>query len=131
MKLIIKLFGIFLLVAGISLLIYPELIIGWIEGNMENTSLYITAIIVRLVIGLLFVVTARASKYPTVIKFLGYLFILASIVLIYIGHVGFQHFITSVIPEVEPYAPLSGLLGMVFGGFIIYAFTKNKKTEPK
>ena len=87
MKLIIKLFGIFLLVAGISLLIYPELIIGWIEGNMENTSLYITAIIVRLVIGLLFVVTARASKYPTVIKFLGYLFILASIVLIYIGHV--------------------------------------------
>ncbi|MET7029938.1 hypothetical protein [Sediminicola luteus] len=131
MKLIIKLFGILLLVAGISLLIYPELIIGWIGDNIENTSLYITAIIVRLVIGLLFIVVAKQSKYPVAIKLFGYLFIAASFVLIFIGHVGFQHLINSVIPEVEPYAPLSGVLSMVFGGFIIYAFTANKKTERK
>ncbi len=38
MKLIIKLFGILILLSGVSLLIKPEIIFGWIEGNMENTS---------------------------------------------------------------------------------------------
>ncbi|ALM09060.1 hypothetical protein SB49_15625 [Sediminicola sp. YIK13] len=127
MKLIIKLFGIFLLVAGISLLFYPELLIGWIKDNMENTSLYITAIGIRLVIGLLFIVAARQSKYPAAIKLIGYLFIVAAIVLMFIGPGGFQHFISTIIPEVKPYAPLAGILSMVFGGYIIYAFTTNKK----
>jgi len=129
MKLIIKLFGLLLLVAGISLLIYPELIIGWIGDNMENTLLYITAISVRLVIGFLFIIAAGESKYPLGIKLLGYLFILASIILMFLGQFGFQHLINSVIPEVEPYAPLSGLLSILFGGFIIYAFTANKKNR--
>ncbi len=39
MKLIIKLFGILMLLSGISLLIKPEIIFGWIENKMENTSL--------------------------------------------------------------------------------------------
>ena len=71
MILIIKLFGILMLLAGISLLIYPDILIGWIENNMDNTALYISAIVVRLVFGILFILTAIESKYPTVIKFLG------------------------------------------------------------
>ncbi|MEB8330193.1 hypothetical protein OO009_12585 [Flavobacteriaceae bacterium KMM 6897] len=131
MKLIIKLFGVLMLVAGISLLIYPEFIIGWMEDNMESTPLYISAIIVRLVIGVLFIAAARESKYPVAIKFFGYLFILISITFIFIGQESFQHLITSLLPDVEPYAPLSGLLSMAFGGFIIYAFSTNRELERK
>ncbi len=131
MKLIIKLFGILLLLSGISLLFKPEIIFGWIEDNMENTSLYISAIVVRLVFGVLFIVAARASKYPGVIKFFGYLFIIAAIILIFIGQESFQDFINSLIPDVKPFAPLSGLLSIAFGGFLIYAFSRNKELEQK
>jgi hypothetical protein len=131
MKLIIKLFGILLLLSGISLLINPEIIIGWIEENMENTSLYISAIVVRLVFGILFIVAARESKYPDVIKFFGYLFIIAAIIFIFIGQGSFQDFITSLIPDVKPFAPVSGLLSIAFGGFLIYAFSRNKELEQK
>lgn len=131
MKLIIKLFGILLLLSGISLLINPEIIIGWIEENIENTSLYISAIVVRLVYGILFIAAAKESKYPGVIKFFGYLFIIAAIILIFIGQESFQDFITSFIPYVKPFAPLSGLLSIAFGGFLIYAFSRNKELEQK
>ncbi len=131
MKLIIKLFGILLLLSGISLLINPEIIIAWIEENMENTSLYISAIVVRLVFGILFIAAARESKYPGVIKFFGYLFIIAAIIFIFIGQGSFQDFITSLIPDVKPFAPVSGLLSISFGGFLIYAFSRNKELEQK
>ncbi len=131
MKFIIKLFGILMLLSGISLLIKPEIIFGWIENNMENTSLYILAIVVRLVFGILFIVAAKESKYPGVIKFFGYLFIIAAIIFIFIGQESFQDFITSLIPDVKPFARVSGLFGIAFGGFLIYAFSRNKELEQK
>jgi hypothetical protein len=131
MKLIIKLFGILMLLSGISLLIKPEIILDWIENNMENTSLYISAIFVRLVFGILFIVAARESKYPGLIKFFGYLFIIAAIIFTFMGQESFQDFITSLIPDVKPFAPVSGLLSIAFGGFLIYAFLRNKEVEQK
>ena len=129
MKLIINLFGILMLLIGISLLIKPEIILGWIEINMETTSLYISAIVVRLVFGILFIIAARESKYPAVIKFLGYLFIIAAIIFIFIGQERFQDFISLFFPSVKPYAPISGLLAIAFGGFLIYAFSRNKELK--
>ncbi len=129
MKLIIKLFGLLMLLIGVSLLIKPEILIGWIENNMENTTLYISAIVIRLVFGILFLIAAKQSKYPGVFKFLGYLFIIAAIIFISIGQESFQDFISSIIPNVKPYAPVIGLLVIAFGGFIIYAFSRNKEIE--
>ncbi|MDH5413963.1 MAG: hypothetical protein OEW87_07490 [Flavobacteriaceae bacterium] len=131
MKLIIKLFGTLMLLAGISLLIYPEFIIEWIEDYMEHTSLYISAIVVRFIFGILFLTSARESKYPGVIKVFGYIFIIAAIILFFIGQDRFQNFITSLIPEVKPIAPLIGLLVIIFGSFLIYSFSKNKELEQK
>lgn len=131
MKLAVKLFGILMFLLGISLLIKPEIIIGHIENNMENTSLYIFAIVIRLVLGILFIVTAKESRFTGVMKFFGYLFILAAIILIFIGQENFQHFISTLIPDIIPYAPLSGLLAMAFGGFLIYAFSGNKELKQK
>ena len=131
MKLIIKLFGILMLLSGILLLIKADIIFVWIENNMENTSLYIFAIVVRLVFGILFIIAARESKYPGIIKFFGYLFIIAAIILFFLGQESFQDFITSVIPEVRPFAPVIGLLVIAFGGFLIYAFSRNKEIEQK
>jgi drug/metabolite transporter (DMT)-like permease len=124
MKLIIKLFGILLIFAGVVILIKPEIIFGLIEHNLGSSSLYITAIAVRLIMGVLLVLSAGDSKYPGFIKILGYLFILAAVVFIFIGQVSFQEFITTLIPYVNPYAAISGLLSMAFGAFLFYAFSR-------
>ena len=129
MKLIVKIFGLLILFAGISLLIKPEIIIGWLEGNTTNTSLYIIAIVARFLLGILFIAAARESKYPVVMKVFGYLFLIAAIIFVFIGHENFQGFMSSVIPVAKPFAPLSGILSIAFGVFLMYAFSRNKETE--
>ncbi len=96
---------------------------------MATTSLYITAIGVRLVFGILFIKVANQSRYPGVFKVLGYLFIIAAIVFIFIGQERFQNFISSVIPGVTPYARVASVFVMAFGVFLIYAASGNKKLE--
>lgn len=127
MKLLIKLFGILIILAGISLLIKPEIILAWIENNMESTALYVTAIVARLALGVLFLVVAKESLYPAAIKVFGYLFVLAAIILFFIGQESFQDFISSLIPHVNPYAPIVGVLAIAFGAFLIYAFSRSKE----
>jgi hypothetical protein len=129
MKLIIKLFGILILISGISLLIKPEIIFGWIEANIEKNLLYISSIIFRLVFGILLIMVAKKSKYPGVIKFIGYLAVIAAASFVFIGHENFRHFVVSIIPEFKPYAAVGGIIGMALGGFLIYAFTANKELE--
>ena len=129
MKLIIKIVGVLLILAGISLLINSDGIYGWVEGNVKNTSLYIAAIVGRLVLGVLLVVAAKESKYPVVIKFFGYLAIIASIVFVLIGHQDFQNFIASMMASFKAFSPVSGLLSMLIGGLLIYAFWGNKESN--
>ncbi|MGQ1909723.1 hypothetical protein ACT3CE_08035 [Marinifilum sp. RC60d5] len=129
MKVIIKLFGILIILAGILLLVKSQIILAWIENNMLSSCLYVTAILGRLALGILFLLLAKESIYPTAIKVFGYLFVLAAIALFFMGHENFQDFISFLIPHVNPYAPLVGVLAIVFGAFFIYAFSKRKKFE--
>lgn len=128
MNLIIKLLGMLLILLGISFIIYPEFIFGWLEDNIENSSLYIFAIVGRLVFGILLIIAAKESKYPRVFKVFGYLAIIAAIIFIFIGHENFQDFIASIVAEFKPYAPISGLIVMAIGGLFIYAFSLIRKS---
>ena len=122
MKFTIKLFGIFFTLAGILFLIDPEVIYTWLDNNGEKTWLYIFAIVFRLVLGILFIIAAGESKYPTAIRVFGFLITVAAIILIFIGQKTFQEMMSSLIPLFKPYALVSGLIAMAFGGFLIYAF---------
>ena len=126
MKLIIKLLGILFILLGISFLIEPEGIYRWVEDNIGNTGFYLSVIVGRLVMGILLLLAAKESKYPSVIKFIGYLAIIAATVVIVMGHKGFQDIMSSLIPIFKPYAPVSGLTGIAIGGFLIYAFSRKK-----
>jgi hypothetical protein len=129
MKLIIKGFGILILLIGISLLLKPAFIFGWLQANMETTFLYVIAIGFRLVMGILFLLAAHQSKFPGVIKFIGWLAILAALIFLFMGQESFQSFFSTLIPEFNSYAPVSGLIGIVMGVFLIYAFSNKKVLE--
>lgn len=129
MKSLIKLFGVLMVLAGISLLTKPEVIFGLIENNKESTALYFVAILVRFAFGILFIRTAGAAKYPNAITFLGYFFIIAAIGLFLIGQENFQELINYLTPNAKPLAPLAGLGSIVFGGFLLAAFSANEQME--
>ena len=124
MKQSIKLLGALILVLGISLLIKPEFIFGLIETNVESTSLYIIAIVVRIVFGVLFIIASDESKHPRLMKFMGYLFILAALVFVLMGKASFQDFIGVLLQKLKHLARIGGLLGSVFGAFLLHTYSK-------
>lgn len=126
MKLFIQLFGGIAILIGIFIIISPETILGWMEENKDNTALYISAIAARLILGIIFILAAKESKFPVVIKILGFLFIVAAVVFVIMGQENFQNLLTTIMTELKPYSSISGVLSVVFGGFLIYGFRSSR-----
>ncbi len=132
MKAIITIFGIFLILSGISLFFAPDLLFDFLDNYKGHLSVYILAIAVRIGLGILLLKFAHTSTYPLAIKILACFFIIAAVVFVFIGHENFQALIAYVIPVFKPYTRIVGLLSIAFGGFFLYAFTikSTKGSEP-
>ncbi len=126
MKTIIQIFGAFLILAGITLLIDPSIVFNYIEGNSESTWLYATAIVMRLILGTVLILSANASNFPMVFKVLGIVTIIAALTFLLMGHASFQELMASILPFFKPYGRLASLASFVLGGFLIYAFMDRK-----
>jgi len=105
MTLLLIAFGVFMVAAGIALVIDPEFIFTLLRANRDKFELHAAAVLARLVLGILFIYKAGVSKYPLVIEFLGWLFLLSW-----------------ALSLAKPFGRVAGILAVGFGSFIIYAF---------
>ena len=122
MTLQIVLFGGFIFCAGVLILINPEIVFGILKKHSEKFELHVLAVVVRLVLGVLFLYQADLSKYPHVIEVLGWIMIVAAIVLAVMGRNNFKKLMNWAITLQNPLGRFAGLMAIAFGGFIIYAF---------
>ena len=109
-----------MILAGISLAVKPSFVFEFIESNSESTLLYYFAILVRILLGILFILSSKQLKHPGVIRFMGYLFVLISIAFLVIGQERFQNLLLILILEMKPFAFISGVLSILFGGYLLY-----------
>ena len=75
-------------------LIFPKQLIGWISEFWKNKASFLLAIVVRLVFGALLILAATATKYETIFTFLGYLMILAAVMIAILGKTKISMMIT-------------------------------------
>jgi hypothetical protein len=125
MKQLIILVGVFIFLAGLALVLNSGGILQFISENTDEVVVYYLAIGVRLFLGVLFVLTARLSNFPLVMKIFGYLFIAVALVFILMGHGNFVKTLDNVMEIFTPYATVSGIAAVIFGGFVIYAYMKS------
>lgn len=122
MIILVNIFGALLVIAGATLIIKPDLIIGFISNNAEKIWLYITAIAVRIVLGSLLVYVATSSQYPLTITIIGWLTIITGLVLALIGWKRFKILLTWVTSKTKTFGRAGGVLGVCLGAFLIIAF---------
>ena len=127
MRFLIKFLGVLLIISGLSLLVKPELLFDWLEKNSDKTSIYIAAILARLILGVLFITIAGWSKFPKVIKIFGYFLIVAATIFLIMGHDRFTTFIQTVISSFKQYSSILGLIVIALGSFLFYAFSAIKE----
>ena len=122
MALLIILFGALTLMAGIVMVIKPDMIFGVLRNHVDKLELQILAVAVRLVLGVLLIVQSHVSKFPLAIEILGWLTIVAAIGLAVIGRHNFRRLMSWALSLTRPYARVGGFVAATFGAFLIYAF---------
>jgi len=122
MTILIIISGVLILVAGIVILINPEIIFGFLRDNSEKPGLQILAIVVRVVLGFLLIYQSSESKYPVVIEIIGWLSLVAAIILAGIGRRNFKRLMFWALSFVKPFGRVGGFLAAAFGAFLVYAF---------
>lgn len=122
MTLLIIIFGALTLLAGIVIVINPEVIFGFLRNNLDKLVLHILAVAVRLVIGILLIYQSNVSKFPFVIEVIGWLSIVAAIFLAVMGRRNFNRLMSWALSLSKPFGRVGGILAVAFGAFLIYAF---------
>jgi hypothetical protein len=128
MTLLIILFGALILLAGIIILVNPHIIFGLFRRHIDEPWLHVTAVIVRLILGVLLIVQSDVSRFPLVIAIIGWISIVAAVFFAVIGRNNFKRFISRALSLLEPCGRAGGVLAAGFGAFLVYAsgFTRIK-----
>jgi hypothetical protein len=122
MTLLIIIFGVLTLLAGIVIVISPEVIFGFLRNNLDKLVLHILAVVVRLFLGVLLICQSNISEFPFVIEVIGWLSIVAAIFLAVIGRRNFNRLMSWALSLSKPFGRVGGVLAVAFGAFLIYAF---------
>ena len=122
MTVLIIIFGALTLLAGIVILINPDVIFGFLRNNLDKLAVSILAVVVRLVIGALLIYQSNISKFPFVIEVIGWLSIVAAILLAVMGRRNFNRLMSWALSLSKHFGPVGGVLAVAFGAFLIYAF---------
>ena len=122
MIVLIIIFGALTLLAGIVIVINPEVIFGFLRNNLDKLVVHILAVLVRLVLGVFLIYQSNVSKFPFVIEIIGWLSIVAAIFLAVMGRRNFNRLMSWALSFVKPFGRVGGVLAAAFGAFLIYAF---------
>jgi hypothetical protein len=122
MTLLIILFGALTLLAGIVIVINPEVIFGFLRNNLDKLAVHILAVVVRLIIGVLLIYQSSISKFPFTIEVIGWLSIVAAIIIAVMGRRNFNRLMSWALSLSKPFGRVGGVFAAAFGAFLIYAF---------
>ncbi len=119
---LILVFGALTLLAGIVILINPEIIFSFLQKSLDNPALHFLAVAVRVVLGALLIVQADVSKFPLVIEVIGWISIVAAISLAVMGRRNFNRLMSWALSFSRPFGRVGGVFAAAFGALLIYSF---------
>jgi hypothetical protein len=122
MTILVILFAVLTLAAGLVISINPEYVFGFLRNHFERIELYILAIGVRLLLGVLLIYLSGVSRFPLAIEIIGWISIIAALVFLVIGRAKFNKLMSWVLSLVKPLGRVGGVIAMAFGVFLVYAF---------
>lgn len=122
MTLFIIIFGTLTCLAGIVILVNPEIVFGFLRKYSDKIELQILAVAIRLVLGAFLIYQSGDSKYPFVIEIIGWLSIVAAVFFAVIGRNKFSKLMAWALSLVKTLGRVGGVIASAFGAFLIHAF---------
>lgn len=117
---IVWLFGVLVVLLSLWGIYSPGKLLSLVRGVMDRSTGLYAAVVTRLVLGLALILAAEGSRFPHVFQVLGWIAIVAAIGLLVIGQERLRRFIGWFDRLSPTLIRLWLLLGIVFGGFLVY-----------
>ena len=118
---VILAFGLFLIFVGTIILANPNIVYTQLRNHSNSLNLHIAAVVARILLGVVLIRYADESKFPLAFEIIGYVSLIAGITLGGIGRIKFLKLMQWALTLVPKYGRVTGLLAIVFGGFLWYA----------
>lgn len=122
MTLLIIAFAALTLVAGVVIVLNPEIVFGFLRNNLNKPGLHILAVVVRLILGALLIQQSNLSRFPIAIEVIGWISIAAAVSLAVMGRRNFNRLMSWALSVAKPFARIGGVIAAAFGAFLVYAF---------
>ncbi len=119
MMYVILLFGLLIMVLGLTFLIRPQLPVDFTTGNAGTAWFHAVAVVSRLILGAALISYAPDSRYPMTFLVIGWLSIIAAVSFLVIGRSRFKAMVARALRFAEPWARLAGLVAVLLGAFFI------------
>jgi len=119
---LIILLGALTLLSGLSILASPAIVFGGLRRFAGRLSLHLTAVAVRLLLGVLLIDQANLSRFPALIAAIGWISLAAALLFAVIGRRNFKRLMYWMIGMTGKLGRAGGLVAALFGAFLIYAF---------
>lgn len=98
----------------------PVRLVGLVASVWEKRASLYFAVIVRLILGVLLILAAPVTKFPVAFQALGWLAIVAAIIIPFVGRERLTRFIVWWMERPRVVVRIWCLLGVIFGGFLLY-----------
>lgn len=121
MKIFILVVGGLITLAGLAIAVSPRTFLALFDRYKHRTGLYVLAVAIRLLLGVVLIVFAPQTGYPVTFRILGVILIAAAVGILLIGPGRLQQLIAWLIARVGKYARFAGALAVLFGVFLIAA----------
>ena len=119
MKIIIIVLGALICLAGLVMVIYPQKFRD-VMNNIADQTLFLGAVIGRIIIGAILLLEAPNLKFTPVIEVIGSIIIAAAVVLLLMGQKRVRRMMDWFLKLSDNFYRVWSILAFAFGGFLIY-----------
>ncbi len=123
MVLLLQIFAVFVALMGLLGLFAPVKLVGIVAALFHGVAGLWIAVGLRLVVGVLLVLTAPMSRFPFLFWILGLFAIVAAVVGLFMGTDRVRKFVTWWVEKPAGFTRLWSMVAIVFGVFLYYGLT--------
>ena len=117
----VKLFGLLMILLCIWGIVTPKALMGWVMQFWRHSWGMYLAVAIRIGLGILFVMVADQTRFPEAFNFLGYLMIIAAVLITLTGRERLDKFLQWWLKKPVLFVRTWLVFGLLFGVFIYYA----------
>lgn len=117
----IILLGLLITALAAVMMMSPARLTGFMLRHSGDPWFHILAAAVRIVLGIVLILYADESRFPTALTLLGWIFLLAGVTFALLSPPRFQKLVAWMFDRFGRYVRIAALGGVVFGLFLVYA----------